>query len=159
MRTGTKARLAGQPLPDSYGRPATAMGVARNGLLPTKRTFKKYGQSGIEVSDWYPHIAQHTDKLCVVRSMWADGLNHVGSVCQMNTGSILAGRPSLGSWVEYGLGSVNENLPGFVILLDEREPIGGPKNWSSGFMPASFQGTQFRPDGSPILKAASGRSS
>jgi hypothetical protein len=69
----------------------------------------------------------------------------------MNTGSILAGRPSLGSWATYGLGSVNENLPGFVILLDEREPVGGPKNWSSGFMPANYQGTQLRPDGPPIL--------
>jgi hypothetical protein len=144
-------RLAGQPLPKSYGRPITPMGVSDNELLPTKRTFKKYGQSGIDVSDWYPHVAQHVDKLCVVRSCWADGLNHVGSVCQMNTGSILAGRPSLGSWVQYGLGTPNANLPGFVILLDEREPIGGPKNWSSGFMPATFQGTQFRPDGEPIL--------
>jgi hypothetical protein len=144
-------RLAGQPLPPSYGRPITAMGVSGNALLPSKRTFKKHGESGIEVSDWYPNVAQHVDKLCVVRSCWADGLNHVGSVCQMNTGSILAGRPSLGAWVQYGIGSVNENLPGFVILLDAKEPVGGPKNWSSGFMPATYQGTQFRPDGPPIL--------
>jgi hypothetical protein len=144
-------RLAGQPLPASYGRPITPMGVTGNALLPTKRTFKKYGRSGIDVSDWYPHIAQHADKLCVIRSCWADGLNHVGSVCQMNTGSILAGRPALGAWVQYGLGSVNRNLPGFVVLLDEREPIGGPKNWSAGFMPATYQGTQFRPSGAPIL--------
>ncbi|HTE17743.1 MAG TPA: DUF1501 domain-containing protein, partial [Armatimonadota bacterium] len=82
-------RLAGQPLPQSYGRPITAMGVSNNTLLPTRRTFKKHGQSGIEVSDWYPHVAEHADKLCVLRSCWADGLNHVGSVCQMNTGSIL----------------------------------------------------------------------
>jgi len=144
-------RLAGQPLPPSYGKPITAMGVTSNALLPSKRTFRKHGQSGIEVSDWYPHVAEHADKLCLIRSCWADGLNHVGSVCQMNTGSILAGRPALGAWVQYGLGSVNRNLPGFVILLDEREPFGGPKNWSSGFIPASYQGTQFRPDGSPIL--------
>ncbi|MFN3649666.1 MAG: DUF1501 domain-containing protein [Armatimonadota bacterium] len=147
-------RLAGQPLPESYGRPATAMGVGGNALLPTKRTFKKHGQSGIDVSDWYPHIAEHADRLCVLRSCWADGINHVGSVCQMNTGSILAGRPSLGAWVQYGLGSVNRDLPGFVILLDDREPLGGAKNWSSGFMPATYQGTQFRPDGPPILNLA-----
>jgi hypothetical protein len=147
-------RLAGQPLPPSYGRPITPMGVSDNALLPTKRTFRKYGQSGIDVSDWYPHVAQHADKLCVIRSCWADGLNHVGSVCQMNTGSILAGRPSLGAWVQYGLGTVNSNLPGFVILLDDREPIGGPKNWSAGFMPAGYQGTHFRPDGEPILNLA-----
>jgi hypothetical protein len=144
-------RLAGQPMPASYPRPLTAMGVANNALLPSRRIFTKHGQSGLEVSDWYPNIAQHADKLCVLRSCWADGLNHVGSVCQMNTGAILAGRPSLGAWAEYGLGTANESLPGFVVLLDEKEPIGGPKNWSSGFMPATYQGTQFRPDGAPIL--------
>jgi hypothetical protein len=147
-------KLAGQPLPASYGRPITPMGVSNNALLPTRRTFRNYGQSGIEMSDWYPHVAQHVDKLCLLRSCWADGLNHVGSVCQMNTGSILAGRPSLGAWVQYGLGSANENLPGFVILLDEKEPVGGPKNWSAGFMPATYQGTQFRPEGAPILNLA-----
>lgn len=144
-------RLAGQPLPPSYGRPITAMGVSDNELLPTKRTFTKHGQCGMDVSDWYPHTAKHADKICLIRSCWADGLNHVGSVCQMNTGSILAGRPSLGSWIQYGLGTPNKNLPGFVILLDEREPFGGAKNWSSGFMPATYQGTQFRPGDSPIL--------
>ncbi len=144
-------RLAGQPLPPSYGRPITAMGTAENALLPSKRTFKQHGQSGIWVSDWYPHIAEHVDNYTVLRSCWADGLNHVGAVGQMNTGAILSGRPSLGSWVQYGLGAANNNLPTFVVLLDEREPIGGPKNWSSGFLPAAYQGTQFRPDGNPIL--------
>jgi hypothetical protein len=147
-------RLAGQPLPASYGKPITPMGVTGNALLPTRRVFKKHGESGLDVSDWYPHVARHADRLCVIRSCWADGLNHVGSVCQMNTGSILAGRPSLGAWVQYGIGSANRNLPGFVVLLDEKEPIGGPKNWSSGFMPAAYQGTQFRPDGPPILNLA-----
>ena len=144
-------RLAGKPLPPSFKRPITSMGVAENGLLPSKRTFTQHGQSGIPVSDWYPHIARHVDEMTVVRSCWADGLNHVGSVCQMNTGEILAGRPSLGAWVQYGLGSGNRNLPAFVVLLDEKEPIGGTKNWSSGFLPATYQGTQFRPDGPPIL--------
>ena len=87
----------------------------------------------------------------MIRSCWADGLNHVGSVCQMNTGSILAGRPSLGSWVQYGLGSVKRDLPSYVVLLDEREPLGGTKNWSSGFLPATYQGTPFRPGKTPIL--------
>lgn len=144
-------KLAGKPLPKSFGRPITAMGTAENGLLPSKRTFKQHGQSGTWVSDWYPEIAQHVDDMAVIRSCWADGLNHVGSVCQMNTGSILAGRPSLGSWVQYGLGASNRDLPAFVILLDDREPVGGTKNWSSGFLPAAFQGTQFRPGASPIL--------
>ncbi len=148
-------RLAGKPLPESFGRPTvTAMGTAENELLPSKRAWKQYGESGIPVSDWYPNIAQHVDEMTVLRSCWADGLNHVGSVCQMNTGAILAGRPSLGAWVTYGIGSANRNLPTFVILLDEREPIGGGKNWSAGFLPASFQGTQFRPDKAPILAVA-----
>jgi uncharacterized protein DUF1501 len=143
--------LAGQPMPASFGRPITAMGTSNNTLMPSKRTFTRYGQSGIQVSDWYPHIAEHVDDMTVIRSVWADGLNHVGSVCQMNTGSILAGRPAMGAWTTYGLGSANRNLPSFVVLLDDKEPIGGPKNWSAGFLPATFQGTQFRQGDTPIL--------
>ena len=147
-------KLDGQPMPESFGRPITAMGTATNTLLASKRSWKQHGQSGLWVSDWYPHIAQHVDDLCVIRSCWADGLNHVGSVCQMNTGSILAGRPSLGDWVTYGLGTANENLPSFVILTDDKEVIGGFKNWSSGFLPASYQGTLLRNEGAPILDLA-----
>ena len=147
-------RLDGQPMPESFGRPITAMGTASNTLLASRRAWKQHGQSGLWVSDWYPHIAQHVDNLCVIRSCWADGLNHVGSVCQMNTGSILAGRPALGSWTTYGLGSANENLPSFVILTDDKEVIGGFKNWSSGFLPATYQGTLLRNEGAPILDLA-----
>jgi hypothetical protein len=147
-------RLDAQPMPESFGRPITAMGTASNTLLASKRTWKQHGQSGLWISDWYPHIAQHADDLCVIRSCWADGLNHVGSVCQMNTGSILAGRPSLGSWTTYGLGSANEDLPSFVILTDDKEVIGGFKNWSSGFLPATYQGTLLRNEGAPILDLA-----
>ncbi len=143
--------MHGQPMPASFGKPITAMGTASNTLMGTKRTFKQYGQSGMWVSDWYPHTAEHVDDFSIIRSCWADGLNHVGSVCQMNTGSILAGRPSLGAWVNYGLGSANRNLPSFVVLLDDREPVGGPKNWSSGFLAATYQGTQFRQGDTPIL--------
>jgi len=145
------AELDGQPMPPSFGKIITAMGTANNSLMASKRTFKQHGQSGLWVSDWYPHIARHADDLAVIRSCWANGLNHVGSVCQMNTGDILAGRPALGSWVTYGLGAANQNLPAFVILLDDREPVGGPKNWSAGFLPATYQGTQFRTGDSPIL--------
>lgn len=153
--------LAGQPLPPSFGKPITAMGTGNNTLMPSKRQWKQHGQSGLWVSDWYPNVAQHADDLAVLRSCWADGLNHVGSMCQMNTGDILAGRPSLGSWVTYGLGAANRNLPTFVTLLDDREPVGGPKNWTSGFLPASYQGTQFRQGETPILhlKPPSGISS
>jgi hypothetical protein len=147
-------RLAGQPMPASFGPVITAMGTASNSLMPSQRTWKQHGQSGIWVSDWYPNIAEHVDDLAVIRSCWADGLNHVGSVCQMNTGSILAGRPSLGAWTTYGLGSANENLPTFVILTDSAEVVGGPKNWSSGFLPATYQGTLFRNDSTPIFHLA-----
>jgi Protein of unknown function (DUF1501) len=143
--------LAGQPMPPSFGKVVTAMGTASNTLMPDKRTWKQHGSSGIWVSDWLPEIANHVDDMTVFRACWADGLNHVGSVCQMNTCSILAGRPALGSWVTYGLGSANRNLPSFVVLTDAGEVLGGPKNWSSGFLPASYQGTQFRNTGDPIL--------
>ncbi len=143
---------AGQPLPKSIKRVITPMGITENGLLPVKRTWKRYGESGLPVSDWYPHVGRCADDICMIHSCWADGLNHVGSVCQMNTGSILAGRPSLGAWVNYGLGSENRNLPGFVVLLDnDKEPPGGQRVWGTGFMPATFQGTRFRPGKQPIL--------
>ena len=147
-------KLGGQPMPESFGRPVTAMGTAGNTLLPTKRTFKQHGESGLWVSDWYPHVAEHTDKLAVIRSCYADGLNHVGSVSQMNTGSILAGRPSLGAWATYGLGTANQDLPSFVILTDYKSVVGGAKTWSSGFLPAAFQGTRFQQEGPPILNLA-----
>jgi hypothetical protein len=145
------AELHGKPMPESFGRPITAMGTASNSIMASPRQWKQHGQSGLWVSDWYPHIATHVDDLAVLRSCWADGLNHVGSVCQMNTGDILAGRPSMGAWVTYGLGTANKNLPTFVVLLDDKEPLGGGKNWSAGFLPATFQGTQFRQGDTPIL--------
>jgi hypothetical protein len=145
-------RLAGQPLPESFERPITPMGVSDNALLASKRKWRQYGRSGIPVSDWLPHIAECIDDIAVIRSCWANGLNHVGSVCQMNTGSILAGRPSLGAWVTYGLGTENQSLPSFVVLLDtDKEPPGGARTWGTGFMPASYQGTRFRNGPEPIL--------
>jgi len=145
-------RYAGRPLPKSVERVITPMGVSDNALLASRRKWKRYGKSGIEVSDWYPHVGERIDDICVIRSCHADGLNHVGSVCQMNTGSILAGRPSLGAWACYGLGTENRNLPGFVVLLDsDKEPPGGSRVWGTGFMPASYQGTRFRNGAEPIL--------
>lgn len=145
-------RLAGQPLPESFGPVATRRKVARNPLLATKRTFRKFGQSGLEVSDFLPHIAQHVDDLAVIRSCWADSVNHPQAVYQMNTGSILMGKPSLGSWVTYGLGTENQNLPAFVVLPDPGGGIkGGPPAYAAGFLPATFQGTVMRNGPSPIL--------
>ncbi len=148
-------RMAGKPMPPSFGKVITAMGTASNTLMPSKRRFAQHGQSGLWVSDWYPQIARHVDDLTVIHSCWADGLNHVGSVCQMNTGDILAGRPSLGAWATYGLGTLNENLPTFVVMTDAAEVLGGPKNWSAGFLPAVFQGTQLRQGNVPIFHLAS----
>ena len=122
----------------------TPMGEGRAPLLASRRKWKQHGQSGIWVSDWLPHIATCADDLAVIQSCWSNGLNHVGGVCQMNTGSTLAGRPSLGSWVTYGLGSENANLPGFRGDEGHSACHGGrgPRNWGAGFMPAVYQGTQ-----------------
>jgi hypothetical protein len=145
-------KLDGKPVPDSIGKPSqTSRGTAHNTLMASRRKWKQYGQSGIWVSDWYANIGEHVDDMTVIRSCWADGLNHVGSVCQMNTGSILAGRPSLGAWVTYALGTANKNLPTFVVLSDGRDPLGGGANWNSGFLPALYQGTRFRTGDTPIL--------
>ncbi|MBP3960371.1 DUF1501 domain-containing protein [Gemmata sp. G18] len=142
----------GKPLPASFGKVLTPMGTGGNNLLASKRKFAKHGKSGLDISDWLPHTAKCADDLTVLRACWADGLNHVGSVCQMNTGSILAGRPSLGSWALYGLGSVNRNLPGFVVFTEGGpEPLGGARNYGTGYMPATYQGTLFRNGPNPIL--------
>ncbi len=143
--------LAGKPIPPSFGRVITAMGEYDSPILASKRTWKQYGEGGIWVSDWLPHIAECADDLAVIRSCWADGINHSSGVCQMNTGSILAGRPSLGSWVSYGLGTENQNLPAFVVMQDNAASvINGPRNWGSGFMPAVYQGTRITAGSEPI---------
>jgi hypothetical protein len=149
-------KLAGKPLPESFPRPMTAMGkTAHTPLMASQRKFKQHGESGIWVSDWYPEIAKCVDDMAVIRSCWADGLTHVGSVCEMNTGSILMGRPSMGAWLLYGLGTMADNLPGYVVLTDyTQEPPGGNRQWSTGFMPSTYQGTKFRDGKTPILHVA-----
>jgi hypothetical protein len=103
------------------------------------------------VSDWFPHVATHADDLAVIKSCVSDGINHAGGVCQMNTGSVFGGRPSLGAWVDYGLGTENKDLPGFVVIKDsEKEVVNGVRNWGTGFMPAVHQGVEFSSAGSPI---------
>jgi Protein of unknown function (DUF1501) len=144
-------RLAGQKIPDSFRRVITAMGEFHSPLLASQRTFKQHGQSGLWVSDWLPKIAECADDLAVIRSCWADGINHSSGVCQMNTGSTLAGRPSLGSWVSYGLGTENADLPAFVVMQDQPAPvINGPRNWGAGFMPALHQGVRLTSGPEPI---------
>ena len=124
-------------------------------LTPNWREFHPGGQSGLLISDFFPYLRAHADKLAVIRSCHADSHAHGSALVQMNTGMPLIGRPSLGSWVSYGLGSENDSLPAHVVMLDKRGgPISGQPNWSSGFMPATYQGTLFRPTGSPVLDLA-----
>jgi hypothetical protein len=116
------------------------------------RPFRPRGQSGLPISDFLPHLAECADELCVVRSVHGDSVNHPQSVYQMNTGSILTGKPSLGSWVSYGLGSENRNMPAFVVMPDPGGGVkGGPPAWGNGFLPATYQGTTMRPGKNPIL--------
>jgi hypothetical protein len=120
-----------------------------------KWQFKQYGECGKWVSDLFPHIAQHVDDIAFIHSMTADSPIHGSAMLQMNSGKIQSGAPCLGSWVNYGLGTVNGNLPGFVVMLDPTGgPISGAKNWSSGYMPATYQGTILRSKGAPILDLA-----
>lgn len=121
-------------------------------LTPAWRKFRPGGESGLLVSDYFPKVRQHADKLCVLNSCHTDSHAHGSALVAMNTGKTLIGRPSLGSWAVYGLGSENDSLPGYVVMLDKRGgPISGQPNWASGFMPGSFSGTLFRPTGNPIL--------
>src|SRR5262245_35891926 len=144
-------RLAGQRLPSHFRPVITPMGETDAPLLASRRRWAQHGAGGLWVSDWYPHVATCADDLAVIRSCWANGLNHSAGVCQMNTGSTLAGRPSLGAWVSYGLGTENQNLPAFVVIQDNAAQVSnGPRNWGAGFMPAVYQGTRFQAGPEPI---------
>ncbi len=144
-------RLAGKPLPDSFGSVITPMGESRSPLLASPRKWKQHGKSGLWVSELLPHTATVADELAVIRSCVADGINHSAGVCQMNTGSILGGRPSLGAWATYGLGTENSDLPAFVVLQDgQASVVNGPRNWSAGFMPAVYQGTRIQGGAEPV---------
>ncbi|MDA7887412.1 DUF1501 domain-containing protein, partial [bacterium] len=114
--------------------------------------FKQYGECGKWVSDLFPNVGKCVDDIAFVHSMTADSPIHGSAMLQMNSGKIQSGNPCLGSWVNYGLGSENENLPGFVVMLDDKGgPISGPTNWTSGYMPATYQGCVVRSEGTPIL--------
>lgn len=145
-------KYSGQSLPDSFGQVMTRRNVAHNPLLGPIRPFRPRGKSGLEISDFLPEISRHADDLCVIRSVHGDSVNHPQSVYQMNTGSTLMGKPSFGSWVAYGLGSVNQDMPAFVVLPDPGGGLkGGPPAWGSGFLPAAYQGVTMRSGRSPIL--------
>lgn len=140
------------------GQPLSGKGdvVVRQGnpgpLMPSVFQFKKYGQSGMDVCEIFPRMAEHVDDFALLRSVQSKSNDHVQAQYAMTTGRVLMGFPSVGSWVTYGLGSENQNLPAFVVIYDARGgPFGGPSNWTAGFMPAAYQGTVFRASGSPII--------
>ncbi|MCX7701284.1 MAG: DUF1501 domain-containing protein [Gemmataceae bacterium] len=120
-------------------------------VVGPKWKFRPYGQCGKYVSDLFPHIGTCVDDIAFLHGMYAESPIHGSAMLMMNSGRLLSGSPSLGSWITYGLGSENENLPGFVVMLDKTGgPISGPKNWSSGYMPAAYQGVVIRADDTPI---------
>jgi len=121
-------------------------------LLRSPYKFAKYGQSGLEFSEVLPKIAAHADEIAVIRSMYTDHRNHEQALWMMHTGLIVSGRPSLGSWVTYALGTENQNLPAYVVLPDPKGlSVDGIRNWSSGWLPPLYQGTPFRSEGMPVL--------
>ena len=144
-------KLHGQPVPESFGNVDLQFTkVDKVPLIGSPRKFKRRGQSGIEISDLFGNVAQHADDLAVIRSCHHDGFTHVTGQNWMNTGWARVGRPSIGSWVTYGLGSENENLPAYMVMLDGPIKSGSPA-YGAGFLPAMYQGTVLRGQGPPIL--------
>jgi len=145
-------KMNGQKLPDSFGKIVSQFTKGDDPLLRSPWTFRKYGQCGREVSTLFPHIAGCVDDICFVRNFYTDSTVHAPAMYQVNTGRILMGYPSMGSWITYGLGSESENLPAYVVMPQpEGTPEGGTPCWGAGFLPAVYQGTVFRPGTSPIL--------
>ncbi|MFM8188389.1 MAG: DUF1501 domain-containing protein [Pirellula sp.] len=138
----------GQTIDNEFRRGSKTQAV----LQASRRTFAQHGESGLWCSDAFPNLAQHVDKMAIVKSLTSDSFAHGSALLQVNCGRILQGHPSLGSWITYGLGTQSNNLPGYVVMLDPRGgPTSGAPNWSSGYMPAAYQGTLMRPGSQPIL--------
>ncbi|MBK9317227.1 MAG: DUF1501 domain-containing protein [Acidobacteria bacterium] len=141
-----------------HGKPMTGKGNIEvffgnpGNLMASPYKFQRWGQSGIEASELFPQLSGQIDDLCMLRSVYSTSNNHSPAIFMMNSGNMRPGNPSLGSWTTYGLGSFNENLPSYIVMYDWRGgPIGGAPNWSSGFMPAGYQGTAFRSGNTPIV--------
>src|SRR5712671_2069885 len=130
-------KYAGKPLPFENLRTERKTGAA----YPSAFTFRRRGESGLEISDAFAKVGEMADELCVIRSMWTEVPNHEPSLLMMNCGDIRFSRPSMGSWITYGLGSENQNLPGFVVLCPGGYPIQESQNWQSSFLPGAYQGT------------------
>ncbi|MDX1979868.1 MAG: DUF1501 domain-containing protein [Bryobacteraceae bacterium] len=142
----------GKPLPESMTKGLQLAFIKPTAaVLASPRTFQPYGQSGIEFSDYIPHTAARADDICLVRSMYSEAFNHHPGQLLLMTGSTQFGRPTMGAWATYGLGSESRNLPGFVVLSSGVGTSGGASNFMSGFLPSHYQGTMFRNSGDPIL--------
>lgn len=145
-------QLSGQKRPKEFGEAKYQFIKSDARLLGTRRTFRKYGQSGLEISDLFPHTARHADNLAVIRSCYADAVVHSAAQYQLFTGRIVPGFPSMGSWVTYGLGSESDSLPGYVVMPDPSGALeGGQPIYANGFLPAVYQPTLFRPGNRPVL--------
>jgi len=145
-------KIHGQAMPESLIKQTKLAFIKPNAaVLASPRKFQKYGQSGIEISDYIPHTASCADDICLVRSMFTDAFNHHPGQLMLMAGTQQGGRPSMGAWVTYGLGSESQNLPGFVVLSSGVGTSGGATNFTSGFLPSTYQGTMFRSAGDPIL--------
>jgi hypothetical protein len=151
------AQMSGKPMPESFTKGQQIAQLQNSALVcfGPQHKFKRFGKSGQEISELFPHIGGVADDLCIIRSMWTEQINHDPAHTLMNTGSIIAGRPSMGSWILYGLGSEADNLPGFVVLISsgkggQMQPIAA-RQWSGGFLPSRFQGVKFNSVGDPVL--------
>ncbi len=146
------AKYAGEPIDGKVAGDVIVRQGFPGPLMPSPFSFKRYGQSGIDVSEIFPHLAREVDQIAFLRSVYGRSNDHVQGTYEMQTGQINLGFPSVGSWVTYGLGSAASSLPAYVVMTDARGgPLGGPNDWSAGFMPAVYQGTVFRATGDPIV--------
>jgi hypothetical protein len=146
-------KLDGQPLPESLTKDMRFAFIQKDSavVMGSNQRFKQYGESGLEMSTWLPNIGSCADDICMIRSMHTEAFNHHPGQLMMNTGVPFFGLPSVGSWINYGLGSESDNLPGYVVLTAGRGATGGVSNWSSGFLPSTYQGVLFRSQGEPVL--------
>jgi hypothetical protein len=151
------AELDGQPTPESFtkGQQIAQLQGQKLKCLGPQTKFRKHGRSGNEISDFFPHLATVADELCIIRSLKGEQINHDPAHTLMNTGTAISGRPSMGSWVTYGLGAESQTLPGFIVLIStgkggQMQPIAA-RQWHSGFLPSRFQGVSLRSQGDPVL--------
>ena len=145
--------LHGQKLPESLTQKVRFAFIQKEGarVLGSPRKFSRHGQCGMELSDLLPYLSRHADDMALIRSMHTEAFNHHPGQLLMNTGAPVFGRPSMGAWLNYGLGSLSRDLPGYVVLSSGRGTSGGTSNWGSGFLPSTYQGVLFRNQGEPIL--------